>query len=108
MPVGDVFDVGTIKVADFVYINWWSVNKTVELSNSFFCVVLDRAVKELMFLIVRSSLLRLVLTKEKPSKTEVTKKVLSKLIQGRGYQTLSSGYFLTSGALKLKVYCRMT
>ena len=50
-----MFDsVGTLNVANFIYINWCTVNNTVELANSFFvcCVgshsqrahVLDRAI----------------------------------------------------------------
>ena len=35
--------VGTINITDFVYINWCSVDNTVELANFFFvyCVGLD-------------------------------------------------------------------
>ena len=50
--------VGTINVADFIYINWCRTLLNLPTPSS--CIVSDCTVKELVFLIVQSSRLPLV------------------------------------------------
>jgi hypothetical protein len=62
--------VGTINVADFIYINWCRTLLNLPTPSS--CIVSDCTVKELVFLIVQSSRLPLVLD-ETADEGEATK-----------------------------------